>query len=172
MVSHYLSENMSTLDKSSTQKSLSKMFYKYRKSCRQKYLLIRKQQEYDYEYEYDSSTYDTPFDKYDVDCLLPKRKTKKIKIENCADKNTKASSKTKYDTIKLFKTKRASKKNVRHQSDKNKQCLNLYETIETINLNDDRDFNQKKLDESIHFCEMEIRLEEETNWNDFFNSIY
>ena len=171
MVTHYLSKNISTLGESSRPKSVSKMFYKYRKSCRQKYLLIRKQ-EYDYEYEYDSSTYGTPFDKYDVDCLLPKRKTKKIKIENCADKNTKASSKTKYDTIKLFKTKRASKKNVRNQSDKNKQCLNLYETIETINLNDERDSNQKKLDELINFWEMQIQLQEESNWNDFFNSIY
>ena len=172
MVMHDLSKNISAEYELSRQKSVSKMFYKYRKSCRRKSLRIRKQQEY--EYEYDSTSYGTPVDKYDVDCYLPKRKTKKIKTENCTDKNTKALLKTKFDIIKLFKTKRASKKNVRNQSDKNKQCLNLYETVETINLNyeRERDFNQKKLDELIDFWEMEIRLEEESNWNDFFNSIY
>ena len=75
--------------------------------------------------ECDSKQLDDPFsesesDDYDMDFSLPKRKTKKVKIEDCCDKNTKAVFETVFDIIKRKKTKRAAKKNIRNQSYINK----------------------------------------------------
>lgn len=65
----------------------------------------------------ESDDYDT---EDDIDFSLPKRKTKKVKIEDCCDKNTKAVFETVFDIIKRKKTKRAAKKNIRNQSHNNK----------------------------------------------------
>ena len=67
--------------------------------------------------ESESDDYDT---EDDMDFSLPKRKTKKVKIEDCCDKNTKAVFETVFDIIKRKKTKRAAKKNIRNQSHNNK----------------------------------------------------